>query len=58
MRDQNITNTGVFDGWLAEEHLYLLNLQQEPLQETLVMEYWQKLVNLGASESVVLLTSI
>ena len=58
MRDQNITNTGVFDGWLAEEQLYLLNLQQEPLQETLVMEYWQKLVNLGASESIVLLTSI
>ncbi|KIJ89764.1 hypothetical protein K443DRAFT_15807 [Laccaria amethystina LaAM-08-1] len=46
----NIGNVGVFDEWLAEERLYLLNLQREPLQETLVMEYWQQLVNLGASD--------
>lgn len=58
MRDQNIANVGVFDEWLAEERLYLLNLRREPLQETLVMEYWQKLVNLGASEYVFLLTSL
>lgn len=58
MRDQNIANVGVFDEWLTEERLYLLNLRREPLQETLVMEYWQKLVNLGASEYVFLLTSL
>ena len=58
MRDQNIANVGVFDEWLSEERLYLLNLQREPLPETLVMEYWQKLVNLGASEYVFLLTSL
>ena len=58
MHDQNIANVNVFDRWLAEEHVYLLNLRREPLQETLVMEYWQKLVNLGASEYVFLFTSI
>jgi hypothetical protein len=58
MRDQNIANVGVFDEWLAEERLYLLNLRREPLQETLVMENWQKLVNLGASEYVFPFTSI
>lgn len=58
MHDQNIANVGVFDKWLAEERVYLLNLRREPLQETLVMEYWQKLVNLGASEYVFLFTSI
>ena len=58
MRNQYIANAGVFDGWLAEECLYLLNLRREPLQETLVMEYWQKLVNLGASEYVFILTLI
>ena len=58
MHNQNIANVGVFDKWLAEERVYLLNLRREPLQETLVMEYWQKLVNLGASEYVFLFTSI
>jgi len=56
MCDQNIANVGIFDEWLADERLYLLNLQQELLQETLIMEYWQKLVNLGASKYVFPLT--
>jgi len=58
MHDQNIANVGVFNEWLADECLYLLNLQRELLQETLIMEYWQKLVNLGASEYGFPLTSI
>jgi hypothetical protein len=50
MRDQNIANTSVFQDWLAKEKTYLEGLSREPLQESLTMEYWQKLVNLGASQ--------
>ena len=52
MHDQNILTTSVFQDWLAEEKAYLEGLSREPLLESLVMEYWQKLVNLGASEYV------
>jgi hypothetical protein len=55
MHDQNIANVSVFQEWLAEEKAYLEGLSREPLQESLAMEYWQKLVNLGASEYVTLL---
>ncbi|KAG6839200.1 hypothetical protein C0991_004959 [Blastosporella zonata] len=50
MADQGIAHTGVFQQWLEEERGYLLGLQREPLQETLEMEYYQKLVNLDASQ--------
>lgn len=50
MRDQGIANTSVFREWLAEEKTYLEDLSREPLHESLAMEYWQKLVNLGASQ--------
>ena len=50
MRDQGLSNTTVFQDWLAEERAYLEGLSREPLVETLTMEYWQKLVNLGASQ--------
>lgn len=53
MRDQNIAGTSIFRDWLAEEQTYLQNLSREPLQESLTMEYWQKLVNLGASQYVI-----
>ncbi|KAG6818274.1 hypothetical protein H0H93_006352 [Arthromyces matolae] len=49
MVDQNIANAGIFKQWLEEERSYLAGLQREPLQETLEMEYYQKLVNLEAS---------
>ena len=49
MQDQGIANTSVFQDWLAKEKTYLRALSWEPLQESLAMEYWQKLVNLGAS---------
>ncbi|KAG6835989.1 hypothetical protein H0H93_012471 [Arthromyces matolae] len=49
MVDQNIANAGIFKQWLEEERSYLTGLQREPLQETLEMEYYQKLVNLEAS---------
>lgn len=52
MQDLGITDTGVFDEWLREEKEYLLGLRKEPEIETLQMEYYQKLVNLWASEYV------
>jgi hypothetical protein len=50
MQDQNIEGTDTFQAWLKEEHTYLKLLSKEPLQETLEMEYLQKLVNLQGSE--------
>ncbi|KAI6013624.1 hypothetical protein BKA83DRAFT_4473946 [Pisolithus microcarpus] len=35
--------------WLDEERLYLKSLLREPPEESLQMEYWQRLVNLAAS---------
>ncbi|KAG6824531.1 hypothetical protein H0H92_006579, partial [Tricholoma furcatifolium] len=45
MDDQGIASTDVFHAWLREEHAYLTSLINEPLEETLGMEYYQKLVN-------------
>ncbi|KAG2109486.1 hypothetical protein DEU56DRAFT_874508 [Suillus clintonianus] len=46
-----VTDVAVFEGWLAEEKVYLQSLDcEKPEVETLQMEYWQKLVNLTASE--------
>ena len=50
MVDQGIVDTGVFEQWLTEERVYLKGLSKEPMQETLEMEYYQKLVNHWASE--------
>ena len=50
MSDQGISNMLVFKVWLEEEKAYLEGLAREPFVETLTMEYWQKLVNLGASQ--------
>jgi hypothetical protein len=36
--------------WLKEEERYLRGLSKEPLEETLEMEYYKLLLNLGASE--------
>jgi hypothetical protein len=36
----------VFETWLEKEKMYLNSLMKEPAQETLQMEYYQKLVNL------------
>ncbi|KAG2111364.1 hypothetical protein DEU56DRAFT_936170 [Suillus clintonianus] len=52
MRDLKVTDVAVFEGWLAEEKVYLQSLTREPEVETLQMEYWQKLVNLTASEEI------
>ncbi|KAJ7262450.1 hypothetical protein C8J57DRAFT_1231821 [Mycena rebaudengoi] len=39
-----------FAGWLAAEKAYLKSLSKEPEQETLQMEYYQKLINLQDTE--------
>jgi hypothetical protein len=50
MFDLGITDRRVLEEWLEEEKVYLKGLQKEPEEETLHMEYWQKLVNLHGSE--------
>ncbi|KAI6006789.1 hypothetical protein EDD15DRAFT_2137983, partial [Pisolithus albus] len=49
MDDLGITDVSVFSAWLLEENEYLASHSREPEEETLQMEYWQKLVNLDAS---------
>ncbi|KAG1881001.1 hypothetical protein F4604DRAFT_1879890 [Suillus subluteus] len=44
MRDLGVTDVGVFESWLEEEKAYLKGLTREPEEETLQMEYWQRLV--------------
>ncbi|KAH7918250.1 hypothetical protein BV22DRAFT_1024902 [Leucogyrophana mollusca] len=50
MRELNVTDEAVFEMWLADEKKYLMSLRYEPIEETLQMEYWQKLINLDASK--------
>lgn len=50
MVDLGVTDTSVFAVWLVEEQNYLKGLSKELLREMQEMEYYQKLVNLGASE--------
>ncbi|KXN84446.1 hypothetical protein AN958_12604 [Leucoagaricus sp. SymC.cos] len=46
MSKHSVSDSTVFVTWLKEEHEYLLGLSSEPFEETLQMEYYQKLVNL------------
>lgn len=50
MQDMHIPDEAVFEQWLEDERDYLHGLRSEPEHETLQMEYWQKLVNLAASQ--------
>ena len=45
-----ILTVDVFEDWLKEGREYLQGLKTEPEVETLQMEYYQKLINLHASE--------
>ncbi|KAJ7089281.1 hypothetical protein B0H15DRAFT_922742 [Mycena belliarum] len=45
-----IPDVKTFEDWLAAEKVFLAGLQREPPEETLQMEYYQKLVNLRAAE--------
>jgi hypothetical protein len=49
MQDLRVADVGVFERWLDDEKAYLVGLTREPEEETLQMEYWQRLVNLAAS---------
>lgn len=54
MRSLGVPNRDVFKSWLAAERECLKKLSTEPLEETLQMEYYQKLVNLYDHECAVL----
>ncbi|KAF7975808.1 hypothetical protein HWV62_8495 [Athelia sp. TMB] len=43
---------GIFEQWLQEEKTYLQSLSQEPPQETLQMEYYQRLTHLWQCETL------
>ncbi|KAJ7124029.1 hypothetical protein C8R43DRAFT_899278 [Mycena crocata] len=46
MHELGVLSKDTFVEWLAREKACLQSLQREPLEETLQMEYYQKLVNL------------
>ncbi|KAJ7906808.1 hypothetical protein B0H13DRAFT_2504858 [Mycena leptocephala] len=46
MRELGVNTRLEFEQWLEKEKAHLRTLSKEPLQETLEMEYYQKLVNL------------
>ena len=52
MKEHDIADEQVFEAWLTEEKTYLQQLSDEPLEETLQMEYWKQLVKLTASRYV------
>jgi hypothetical protein len=56
MEDLKLTDESIFEHWLEEEKVYLEGLTQEPCDETLHMEYWQKLVNPTTCKYVCFLT--
>ncbi|KAG2038237.1 hypothetical protein BDR03DRAFT_933641 [Suillus americanus] len=49
MQDLKVADVSIFEHWLEDEKAYLAGLTREPEEETLQMEYWQRLVNLAAS---------
>ncbi|KAG2060497.1 hypothetical protein BDR06DRAFT_979333 [Suillus hirtellus] len=49
MQELSVMDESELELWLENEHVYLLSHTHEPEQETLQMEYWQKLVNLSTS---------
>ncbi|KAJ7445930.1 hypothetical protein FB451DRAFT_1343603 [Mycena latifolia] len=50
MAQLGVESRNVFESWLQKEKAFLRTLSKEPLQETLEMEYYQKLVNLRDQE--------
>lgn len=49
MRELGVSDPATFKLWLDEERVYLKSLLREPAEETLQMEYWQRLVSLEGS---------
>jgi hypothetical protein len=52
MRELGVQSPDEFETWRTKEKAHLHSLSKEPEQETLEMEYFQKLVNLGDAEYV------
>lgn len=50
MEIAHIKDPAIFEQWLEEERHYLVNLSQEPIDETLAMDYYQSLVDLKDAE--------
>ncbi|KAJ7343986.1 hypothetical protein DFH08DRAFT_962126 [Mycena albidolilacea] len=50
MRALNVSTRDVFETWFTKEKEYLQSMKKEPVEETNKMEYYQKSVNLYASE--------
>jgi hypothetical protein len=50
MRNMRVESRAVFAEWLEKEKTYLQTLSKEPPEETMDMEYYQKLVNLQDAE--------
>lgn len=45
MEAQGISDPSVFNIWLEEERLYLEGLKREPVQDTLEMDYYRRLMS-------------
>ncbi|KAJ7733361.1 hypothetical protein B0H16DRAFT_1665104 [Mycena metata] len=59
MHSMGIESRSVFETWLEKEKIFLATLSKEPPQETLEMEYYQKLVNLqDLEERVGIITNV
>jgi hypothetical protein len=52
MRELGVQSRDEFETWRMKEKVHLRSLSKEPEQETLEMEYFQKLVNLMDAEYV------
>ncbi|KAJ7723600.1 hypothetical protein B0H14DRAFT_3098274 [Mycena olivaceomarginata] len=52
MASLGVETRSVFETWLEKEKTYLNSLTKEPAQETLRMEYYQKLVNLHDHDEI------
>ncbi|KAF7313217.1 hypothetical protein MKEN_01008300 [Mycena kentingensis (nom. inval.)] len=52
MRILGVSTRETFEEWLEEEKRLLKTLSKEPPEETMNMEYYQRLVNLAEAEAV------
>jgi hypothetical protein len=50
MRALNVSTCDVFETWLTKGKQYLQLMKKEPEEETMEMDYYQKLVNLHHDE--------
>lgn len=58
MKQEGISGPEVFEERRTQEKIYLESLAKEPQVETDQMDYYQRLVNLKARQSVILFYAI